>query len=360
MSDYEYLSAAEQDTYDEYTRLRQLSDWAGFTDEQGQRKADARAWLDARRAELWHDLYSEPIDHAANEANHRQERYGYLLPEHLNGGSPHHLCALPTGGATDTEGVLISEREVWWNIQTDYEAQKARKQACTDWLIARRQYVWNLAEGNVEGGEPGWDQGDRRERYSNLQVATKYGSAYEDWLESHDPHTGQELGGWRERSRDWHEAHLGITENPSGSNCDSRPDGIRTSQDGCADGTWLRGQPWCGCWAWSGLHAAGKISEGESWMASVASIEDYARNGWGPFKAWTTDGAKARQGDLVVLFGRGQHVGTVREAPSGDYCKTWEGNTSSSDGGSQSNGGGAYERSRSRLAEVYGYALVED
>jgi hypothetical protein len=59
----------------------------------------------------------------------------------------------------------------------------------------------------------------------------------------------------------------------------SRSDGIRTSQDGCANGTWLRYQPWCGCWAWSGLYAAGKVRKGDSWLASVASIEDYAKAG---------------------------------------------------------------------------------
>jgi hypothetical protein len=172
-----------------------------------------------------------------------------------------------------------------------------------------------------------------------------------------DPDTSNKP--WRDKSAKWHEAHLGITENPANSNCDTRSDGIRTSQDGCANGTWLRNQPWCGCWAWSGLYAAGKVGKGESWLASVASIEDYAKAGKGPFKGWTTDGTKAKKGDLVVLFGRGQHVGTVRSIDSG-YAYTWEGNTSSGGSGSQSNGGGSYKRSRSRNGETYGYALVKD
>lgn len=164
---------------------------------------------------------------------------------------------------------------------------------------------------------------------------------------------------WRDKVGNWHEKHLGITENPADSNCDSRSDGIRTSQDGCANGTWLRYQPWCGCWAWSGLYAAGKVSKGDSWLASVASIEDYAKAGKGPFKGWTTDGSKAKKGDLVVLFGRGQHVGTIRSVDA-SYAYTWEGNTSSGSSGSQSNGGGSYKRSRSRSSETYGYALVKD
>ena len=108
------------------------------------------------------------------------------------------------------------------------------------------------------------------------------------------------------------------------------------------------------------MYAAGKVSKGASWLASCASIEDYARAGKAPFKGWTTDGSKAKKGDLVILFGRGQHVGTVRATPTGSTCPTWEGNTSSSNSGSQSNGGGSYKRDRSRSGEVYGYALVKD
>jgi hypothetical protein len=364
-SDYELLTPAEQDTYDEYTRLRQLSDWPGFTDAQQGRKDAAGQWI-AERREYITDLAEGNVEgqEPGWDTSHRRERYEYLGT--TSSGSPHRLCQLPSQDATEAEGALIAEREVWWRIQTDYEAQKARKQACTDWLVERRKYVWRLAEGEVDGEPAGWDIYERRERYYNLQVATKYGSGYEEWCEEYDQTTGAPLeppapsGSWRDRSGSWHEAHLGITENPADSNCDSRSDGIRTSQDGCANGTWLRYQPWCGCWAWSGLYAAGKVVKGDSWLASVASIEDYARNGSGPFKAWTTDGSKARKGDLVVLFGRGQHVGTVREQPSGDDCRTWEGNTSSGSSGSQSNGGGSFKRTRSRSYEVYGYALVKD
>ena len=360
-SSYVYLTAAEQDTFDEYTRLRQLSDWPDFGDDQAQRKSDARAWIDARRSELWHDLHSEPVDEQANKANHRQERYDYLAPDNLASGSPHNLCQLPTEYATNSEGVHISEREVWWNIQTDYAEQKARKQACTDWLIERRKYVWQLAEGKVEGEKPGWDVADRNERYANLCIATRYGSSYDDWCEEYDEYTGQPRGDWRDASASWHNAHLGITEDPSGSNCDSRSDGIRNSQDKTAGGTWLRYQPWCGCWAFMGLYAAGLVSADGSYsfMASVASIEDAARAGSYPFIGWTTNGEQARKGDLVVLFGRGQHVGTVRDIDS-SYAYTWEGNTSSGSSGSQSNGGGSYKRQRSRASEVYGYALVAD
>jgi hypothetical protein len=165
--------------------------------------------------------------------------------------------------------------------------------------------------------------------------------------------------GWRSRSSSWHNDHLGITESPAGSNCDRRQDGIRAAQDGCANGTWLRHQPWCGVWCWAGLHAAGKVKQGDSWLASVAQIEDRARKGLAPFRGWTSDGSRAKTGDLVVLFGRGVHVGTVRSVDA-NYVYTWEGNTSSGNGGSQSNGGGSYKRARSRRTETYGYCLIGD
>ena len=164
---------------------------------------------------------------------------------------------------------------------------------------------------------------------------------------------------WRDKIGKWQDSHLGITESPPDSNCDSRSDGIRAAQDRCAGGTWLRYQPWCGVWCHSGLYAAGlvKADGSSSWMASVASIEDYAKAGKTPFRGWTTDGSQAKKGDLVVLFGRGQHVGTVRSIDA-NYAYTWEGNTSSGSSGSQSNGGGSYKRSRSRHGETYGYALI--
>lgn len=166
---------------------------------------------------------------------------------------------------------------------------------------------------------------------------------------------------WRDKVALWHETHLGITEQPllppPGSNCDFRADGIRTAQDGCANGTWLRHEPWCGVWAWAGLHAAGLVPKGASWMALVSSIEDHARAHTGPFRGWTTDGSLVKKGDLVILFGRGVHAGTVRYVDD-RYVYTWEGNTSSSSHGSQSNGGGSYRRTRARHVEVYGYALV--
>jgi hypothetical protein len=150
---------------------------------------------------------------------------------------------------------------------------------------------------------------------------------------------------------------VGYTENPAGSNCDRRVDGIRTAQDHCAGGgTWLRYQPWCGSWCYYAIESAGVPGIG-SWMASVAMIEDYARQQAKCFRRWsgTRDGVKP--GDLVVIGGRGVHVEMVRGF-DGSNVLTFGGNTSSGPGGSQSNGGGAFMRVR-YPSEVHGYALVK-
>jgi hypothetical protein len=150
---------------------------------------------------------------------------------------------------------------------------------------------------------------------------------------------------------------LGYTESPAGSNCDSRPDGIRTAQDHTANGgTWLRGEPWCGCWAYYALETAG-VARIDSHLASVAQIEDYAKQAAKCYIGWTTDRGRVRIGDLVVIGGRGVHVEMVRAAPSSSSVATYGGNTSPGTSGSQSNGGGAYARTRYN-SEIYGFALV--
>ena len=352
MSDYALLTPAEQDTWNEYTRLRQLSEWEGFTAAQQERKDDAGDWISDRRAYIYELATGQvPGETPGWDHGDRRERYDYLGT--TSSGSPQVLCQLPTEAGTPTEKVLISEREVWWNVTTDYEAQKTRKQACTDWLIAQRQYVWRLATGSEPSGNgPGWDVADRRQRYANLQVATKYGSSYADWCETHDQQTGAELGsgssGGRQAALDWMKAHRGLYESPGGSNCDSRKDGIRTAQDACvamgSSGTWLRNQPWCGVWCANAMEAGGV--QGLTYdLASVEWIEAQAKAGRAPFTGWTTDPGRVKAGDLVTLFSPGQHVGMVIEPGSNPVVD--EGNTSDT----------SAKRSRSK-SDVVGYALV--
>lgn len=160
----------------------------------------------------------------------------------------------------------------------------------------------------------------------------------------------------------WLSSHRGITEQPPGSNTDTRADGIRTAQRNL--GEWLVGLPWCGVWACNAAMAGGvKIAKPWRW-ASVANIVDDAIAHTNGLRGWTKDHRVVLRGDLVVLFGRGVHVGTVREIkpwrPWRPYrvIVTDEGNTSSGNAGSQDNGGGAFRRER-RMRDVYGFALVD-
>jgi hypothetical protein len=356
-----WLGDAEKTTCEEYTFLARIQDWKGYGSDQDTRRTAAWHWLKDRL-----DCYGKKGSDCTGWA-HAKDRADYIDAV-LHGYDKLHFTspAYPRDwmpGYHDDQNVYVKERTYYLSFQTEYEAQKQRKLDNLSWLQDERQRVWRYGDAN------GWDGDHRRQRYQNLQIASHYGSAWDQWKggtyvkTDPDPRfDAKDSGGsgWREKSERWHNAHLGITESPANSNCDSRSDGIRNAQDTCANGTWLRNQPWCGVWAFMGLYQSGKVKSGtDSWMASVASIEDYAKAGKGPFRGWTTDGAKAKKGDLVVLFGRGQHVGTVRSVDSG-YCHTWEGNTSSGSSGSQSNGGGSYKRDRSRSSETYGYALVRD
>jgi hypothetical protein len=358
---WEYLWKKEKCVCQELTGNRRIRDWIGYSDGQDQRRHEASDWVKAQIKAL------KAGEDASDDPAITNKRIAYLeaMVEDPYLDVIHWTVpGYPYPDAYDDERAYIKERAFYCSLLNDpentppTEDQQHRKRQNFDWINSRRQHITNGVNGE-DGATPGWDVSDRRQRYDNLNIANHYGDQYEDWC-SGDYKPVDERGSWREKSADWHNAHLGITESPADSNCDSRSDGIRHAQDTCANGTWLRYQPWCGVWTFMGLFQSGKVRSGtDSWMASVASIEDYAKAGNGPFRGWTTDGSKAKKGDLVVLFGRGQHVGTVREITS-STCRTWEGNTSSGSGGSQSNGGGSYKRDRSRSSETYGYALVRD
>jgi hypothetical protein len=167
----------------------------------------------------------------------------------------------------------------------------------------------------------------------------------------------------RGKALHWLSTHRGLTEQPANSNTDTRSDGIRAAQ--MRLGAWLVGLAWCGVWAANALLAAGV--RGVSWrLASVNLIEDDARAGRAPFRDWlaptVANMRRVLRGDLVVLFGRGVHVGVVRAFKFvrgvGWVVITDEGNTSSGNAGSQSNGGGSYRRERP-LNVVHGFARVD-
>jgi hypothetical protein len=321
----------EKRHFDVFARLRVITDWSGFADQQRDRRQSLRKWLDKN---------TKLTDDQASKAQ------------------PVKFCDLPQGGSWDSEKAFIAEREVWWLLDDLGDDMQKMKSANRDWLEAKRQQIWNNAEGNTDQPK-GWDRDNRKQRYDNLAVATKHGSAWANWKKTHNTSTGKPKDdgkSWRDRSMKWHEDHVGITEQPAGSNCDNRSDGIRASQDKCAGGgTWLRYQPWCGVWCYRGL-LAGNVKGIDSHLASVAQIEDYAKKGQKCYRGWTTDRSKVGKGDLAVIGGYGVHVETVRGF-DGSNALTYGGNTSSGSSGSQDNGGGAFKRSRSP-GEVRGYALI--
>jgi hypothetical protein len=360
---YTYLTEAERVTYNETSRLMQLSDWE-YWDDQLQAWLDTtQKWIRDQRAYI-SDLATGEVESGNGpgwDVAHRRERYDYLHRANYSDAAPYAVCQLPTEGGADAESLWISLREMWWlEPRGTSSDQSARRQACTDWLVERRQLIWRLAEGTVEG-TPGWDVSNRRQRYANLQVATKTGTAYTDWCKTHDQQTGKPLGDGgssaggsgsgssRDRALAWMASHRGLNEQPGGSNCDDRSDGIRAAQDRCAamgsSGTWLRYQPWCGVWCANAMQAAG-VSGLTYDLASVEWIEARAKAGKAPFTGWTTDRSRVRPGDLVTMFSPGQHVGMVRSI-SGSTTNTEEGNTSDT----------SAQRSRAP-SDIVGYALV--
>jgi hypothetical protein len=173
----------------------------------------------------------------------------------------------------------------------------------------------------------------------------------------------------RGRALRWLTQHRGCTEQPPGSNRDTRRDGITAAQLRCANGgRWLIGQPWCGVWAFNALRAAG-VHGITSRMASVTLIEQDATARRRPFREWIPKPARTgrhwrriNRGDLVVMFGPGVHVETLRST-AWIYRRlglvvTDGGNTSSGDAGSQANGGGSYRRLR-RIQDIWGIATVD-
>jgi hypothetical protein len=104
---------------------------------------------------------------------------------------------------------------------------------------------------------------------------------------------------------------------------------------------------WCGCWAaWVVVKLGGAKIPQRIRLGYAPYITEDARAGRNGLTAVPFDAA--RPGDIITLW-NGQHIEVVAERPSGDTVKTIGGNTSPEGGsGSQSNGGGVYERTRRR------------
>jgi hypothetical protein len=339
---YGDLTEAEQAHWNEYTTLRQLSDWPGFDAAQDDRRAAARAWLEDRRADLWHDLNTEPVDDAANQKNKRRQRYDFLKPENLNSGAPKHEVRLPCPGtATDTEKVYVEEREGYLAFGSTTDAQKARKQANVDWLVDRRKQLWHLMQDDPYGNGPN----DREARYDALCVATHHGTPYEDWDEAHNkwgqPHTGSDGGSGRSACRDWLDGYLGVHENPDGSNCGyEHPSewSLRVYGDD--------GVPWCATFAVCSSWDNGVSGSG---TAGVYNNTELAKKGQGIYRGYTTDPSKLHAGDHAFISD--DHTGVIYDRDDG---RTVEGNTSSSSAWN----GGCVEKKNRGWGYWTGFGLV--
>ncbi len=148
------------------------------------------------------------------------------------------------------------------------------------------------------------------------------------------------------------ERNVGKTENPPGSNWG------HPVQDWIKLAGYNGPVPWCGCFVNAGCVAAG-VPNGRGWIGYTPAIVAHAKQGIGGW-SWHTSG---KPGDLA-LFDSGPggdiavHVGFVEKNLGGGRYQTIEGNTSSGDGGSQSNGGGAFRRQRSTAGgfRIIGFA----
>jgi hypothetical protein len=351
---YGKLTPTEQCYWNVYTRLRQLSDWAGFTDGQEQAKDGARSWLQYQRKEIWRSAQpkGDGGDGKGWDANNRRERYEQLSDDSLNSGTPHNLCQLPTGGGTSVEKCKIAEREVWWNQSSVDEDTKQWRTNNASWLTNRRKQLWHLI--NDPGGSSKFN---REHRYNAMCIATKTGTPYESWAKTHSPTTGKdnppESGkptppSNREKAVAQARSYLGVSEHPSGSNRGNpQPSGWQRRVFG-ADGV-----PWCACFSTCMCWDAGVKGAGS---AAVAQIMSMAQRGQGMFRGWTTNPANVLQGDMAVVACGSCHIGLV--ADSSNPCHLIEGNTSPGSEGSQFNGGCVADKLRPR-GQIVGWALVD-
>lgn len=107
----------------------------------------------------------------------------------------------------------------------------------------------------------------------------------------------------------------------------------------------FQGQPWCAAFVVWVLKEQGStlLLNGPSAPYYTPSMEAWARK----TGRWKTS-AECKPGD-VLIFGKGHatHTGFLA-AQDGAHVRTIEGNTSSGNGGSQTDGGGVYRRRRPR------------
>lgn len=160
-----------------------------------------------------------------------------------------------------------------------------------------------------------------------------------------------------DKATQWGKSKIGTVEKPAGSN----------QGPGISD--WLEdvgidfGAPWCGAFFAKACDIAGVPVTDESRYCPW--IKKHAERGSGGYLRWTTSPSEAQKacdnGYVVACvfdFGGSElaHVGLLLSASSSSV-ECVEGNTSSSNAGSQANGGGVFERGRP-ISQVGGFAIV--
>jgi hypothetical protein len=332
---YDKLTESEKAYWDIYTRLRDLSDWAGFDDRQDEARQAARDWLVNQRKFIWRCAEGKVPGYKPGwDINQRSQRYEQLKDDKLNNGTCRRLCQLPTsGGMTDSEKVFISEREMWWRVNSVDDQTKKWRQRNADWLTSRRKQVWHL----MYDPTPDDFSSNRKARYNNLCIATKTGTPYDEWAKKYNTTTGEPKSGGgkssRSKCKDWLDSYLGVSESPPNSN-KGQPQPSKWQQRVYGDD----GVPWCACFAVCSAWDQGISGSG---TAGVANNTQLAKQGKGIYKGYTTDPSKIHAGDHAFIGD--DHTGVVYDRDKGI---TVEGNTSPGSEGSQYNGGCVAKRQR--------------
>lgn len=151
--------------------------------------------------------------------------------------------------------------------------------------------------------------------------------------------------GERARAVNWAKARVGIVEHPAGSNRGPR---ITSWQE--MSGYPGGGVPWCQCFVNASAYVGTRKRLNPATIGGyTVSVVEMANNGEHGLKRISLN--EARPGDwLYFNFPGGEsvdHVGLFMSR-DGDTVFTIEGNTSSGNSGSQSNGGGVFRRERDR------------
>lgn len=347
---YGDLLESEQAHWNEYTNLRQISDWPGFDEQQDQRRADAKDWLQDRMDYINALADGDvPDEEPGWDTAKRGLRYDFLSTQ--NSGEPKHEVRLPaSGSATNSEKVYIEEREVYLVFGSTTDEQKARKQANVDWLVEQRKKLWHLIEDDPDNNQAN----DRQTRYDNLCIATHHGQPYEEWDKTHnkygEPYTPDAPTDKRTAICEWLDEYVGTSENPKGSNKGSpQPSKWQERVIG------YDGVPWCACFSVCSAWDAGISGSG---TASVWSNTDLAKKGQGIYKGHTYDPGKVKKGDH--MFCGDDHTGVARGTlQSNGTILGVEGNTSgTASSGSQWNGDVVAKKSRSASYWSAGFGLI--